>query len=159
MKCLVFSDPASVDNAESCVGCAGRRLRGQDPSQHDAREAVRHRLHPRAGLQGEPGTNCRKIGLPGKLILSKGKGLREVMHILLKIVSENRFSGNTYFYTIAPRCCQRTTRGCSPPSIRLTWQACRQKTQGEYRVCRHHGVQGDQGGQPLHFVDSIFEFS
>ena len=36
-----------------------------------------------------PGMNCIKIGLPGKLIL-------------LKIVSENRFSGKTYFYTIAP---------------------------------------------------------
>ena len=28
---------------------------------------------------GEPGGNCIKIGLPGKLILSKGKGLREVL--------------------------------------------------------------------------------
>ena len=29
--------------------------------------------------EGEcPGTNCIKIGLPGKLILSKRKGLREV---------------------------------------------------------------------------------
>ena len=26
-----------------------------------------------------PGTNCIKIGLPGKLILSKRKGLREVL--------------------------------------------------------------------------------
>ena len=43
------------------------------------------------------GGNCIKIGLPGKLILSKRKG-----HILLKIVSENRFSGRTYFYTIGP---------------------------------------------------------
>ena len=42
------------------------------------------------------GTNCIKIGLPGKLILSKRKGL-------LKILSENRFSGKTYFYTIASR--------------------------------------------------------
>ena len=42
------------------------------------------------------GTNCIKIGLTGKLILSKRKGLRE-------IVSENRFSGKTYFYTIASR--------------------------------------------------------
>ena len=27
----------------------------------------------------DPGTNCIKIGLPGKLILSKRKGLREVI--------------------------------------------------------------------------------
>ena len=32
----------------------------------------------RGRLQGRPGTNCIKIGLPGKLILSKRKGLREV---------------------------------------------------------------------------------
>ena len=37
------------------------------------------------------------MGLPEKLSLSKGKGLWE----LLKIVAENRFSGKTYFYTIA----------------------------------------------------------
>ena len=29
--------------------------------------------------QGRPGTNCIKIGLLGKLILSKRKGLREVL--------------------------------------------------------------------------------
>ena len=46
------------------------------------------------------GTNCIKIVLPGKLILSERKGLRG-SPILLKIVSENRFSGKTYFYTIA----------------------------------------------------------
>ena len=28
---------------------------------------------------GRPGGNCIKIGLPGKLILSKRKGLREVL--------------------------------------------------------------------------------
>ena len=39
--------------------------------------------------------NCIKIGLLGKLILSKRKGL-------LKIVSENQFSGKTYFYTMPP---------------------------------------------------------
>ena len=33
------------------------------------------------------------------MILTKRKG-----PILLKIISENRFSGKTYFYTIASRC-------------------------------------------------------
>ena len=47
--------------------------------------------------------NCIKIGLPGKLILCERIGLREVKSILLKIVSENQFSGKTYFYTIASR--------------------------------------------------------
>ena len=42
-----------------------------------------------------PGGNSIKISRPGKLILSKRKGL-------LKIVSEKRFSGKTYFYTIGP---------------------------------------------------------
>ena len=46
--------------------------------------------------------NCIKIGLPGKLHLSKRKGLLE-KPILLKIVSENRHSGKTYFYTIGSR--------------------------------------------------------
>ena len=50
----------------------------------------------------DSGTNCIKIGLPGKLILSKRK--RSLgSPILLKIVSENPFSGKTYFYTIAYR--------------------------------------------------------
>ena len=31
------------------------------------------------GTEGTPGTNCIKIGLPGKLILSKRKGLWEVL--------------------------------------------------------------------------------
>ena len=43
--------------------------------------------------------NCIKIGLPGKLILSKRK--RSLgSPILLEIVSENQFSGKTYCYTI-----------------------------------------------------------
>ena len=39
------------------------------------------RAHQPAGqaLQEGPGTNCIKIGLPGKLILSKRKGLWEVL--------------------------------------------------------------------------------
>ena len=52
-------------------------------------------------LQVCSGANCIKIGLPGKLILSKRKGLRG-SPILLKILSENQFSGKTYFYTIDP---------------------------------------------------------
>ena len=35
--------------------------------------------------------------------MSKIKGLREVLFILLKIVSEKHFSWKTYFYTIASR--------------------------------------------------------
>ena len=31
------------------------------------------------GIDYYPGMNCIKIGLPGKLILSKRKGLREVL--------------------------------------------------------------------------------
>ena len=44
--------------------------------------------------------NCIQIGLPGKLILEK---MSSGNHILLKIVSENRFSGKTYLYTIVSR--------------------------------------------------------
>ena len=48
------------------------------------------------------GTNCIKIGLPGKLILSKRIANRSSRRpILMKIVAENQFSGKTYFYTIA----------------------------------------------------------
>ena len=67
---------------------------------------VRHRRRPRrpwvtsARLPCTPsGMNCIKICLPGKLIFSKRKG----SPIILKIVSENRFCGKTYFYTIAFR--------------------------------------------------------
>ena len=57
-----------------------------------------------------PGMNCIKIGLPGKLILSKRKGLWE-SPILLKIVSENRFSGRTYFIQLVPGRGRRGRRG------------------------------------------------
>ena len=43
---------------------------------------------PPSPPSGNPGMNCIKIGLPGKVILSKRKGLRE-SPILVKIVSEN----------------------------------------------------------------------
>ena len=43
-----------MDNAKFGVGGEGRRLRGQDPAEHDAREAIRHRLDTRASLPGEP---------------------------------------------------------------------------------------------------------
>ena len=46
------------------------------------------------------GGNCIKISLPEKLILSKRKRSLE-NHILWKIVSENLFSGKTYFYALA----------------------------------------------------------
>ena len=35
--------------------------------------------HGVAGVGVQPGTNCLKIGLPGKLILGKRKGLLEVL--------------------------------------------------------------------------------
>ena len=62
--------------------------------------------------EGAAGMNCIKIGLPGKLILGKRKAGSP---ILLKIVSENRFSGKTYFYTTASRG-PRPTRWPTRPS-------------------------------------------
>ena len=60
----------------------------------------------------DTGTNYIKIGLPGKLILSKRKGLPEDQ--LSKIVSENGFPGNTYFYTIASRVPLAAGAWCTP---------------------------------------------
>ena len=59
----------------------GRELRdcdgdGAADGHRDAR-AEPHREDGR--LPGEPGMNCVEIGLPGKRILSKRKGLREVL--------------------------------------------------------------------------------
>ena len=48
-----------------------------------------------------PGTNCLKIGLPGKTDSQQEKG-SSGSPILLEIVSENQFAGKTYFYTIPP---------------------------------------------------------
>ena len=45
---------------------------------------------------------CIKIGLPGKLIFNNSRSIGRP--ILLKIVSEDQFSGKTYFYTIASSC-------------------------------------------------------
>ena len=61
----------------------------------------RHRLwlSRRRGRWAEG--NCIKIGLPGKLILSNRKRSWG-SPILLKIVSENRFSGKTYFIQLVP---------------------------------------------------------
>ena len=42
--------------------------------QNNLRRAERH-----SAVGGTTGGNCLKIGLPGKLILSKRKGLREVL--------------------------------------------------------------------------------
>ena len=50
-----------------------------------------------ARVEAEPGGNCIKTGPPGKSILSERKG-----PILLKIVSENRFTGKTYFIQLVP---------------------------------------------------------
>ena len=98
VDCPATSSPVADNHARSLPL---ERRRQRFPS---AREAD-------FGAAAAAGTNCIKIGLPGKLILSP---------ILLKIVSENRFSGKTYFYTIAaaPRLESRGTRGgtnCQEP--------------------------------------------
>ena len=97
---LWFSN-SSIENAmtwSSTVRFSRRHrllfLRGQVP-RHS--EALRRQL-----LRGAAGTNCIKVGLPGKRILSKRKGLGK-SYSLEKKVSENRVSGKTYFYTIASR--------------------------------------------------------
>ena len=43
------------------------------------REGVDRGAAGHAVLLGRPGMNCIKIGLPGKSILSKRKGLREII--------------------------------------------------------------------------------
>ena len=61
--------------------------RPDGPPCTDSRDAVQRVGHPAAlrlrehvpAGQQRPGTNCIKIGLPGKLILSKRKGLLEVI--------------------------------------------------------------------------------
>ena len=55
------------------VDCLLRRLDGQ---QAPAPAAATRQNRP---VIAAPGGNCRKIGLPGKLILSKSKGLRKVI--------------------------------------------------------------------------------
>ena len=68
------------------------------------------------------GGNGTKIGLPGKLILSKRKG-SSGSPFLLKIVSENRFSGKTYFYTIGsrPRSSSTTPAGQTTAPTTTMW--------------------------------------
>ena len=58
-------------------------------------------LPSRAKLPPSSGGNCIRIGLPGKLILSKRKCFWG-SHILSKIVFKNRFSGKTYFTQLVP---------------------------------------------------------
>ena len=70
-----------------------RHLRRARREAVAARGRVLRHLGPR-----QAGTNCIRIGLPGKLILSKRSSGSP---FLLKIVSENQFSGKTYFHTIA----------------------------------------------------------
>ena len=79
----------------------GRTRRGRrcPPSTRGTPPAPRRGL-PRSrrsacrGCLRPSGGNCIKIGLPGKRSLG--------CHILLKIVSENRFSGKTYFIQLVP---------------------------------------------------------
>ena len=52
----------------------GRGRRGQGGRGHASVQLLLRDL-----LRRQPGTNCIKIGLPGKLILSKRKGLWEVL--------------------------------------------------------------------------------
>ena len=56
-------------------------LRGSPPTRDPAGVRLPQERGPRRA-QGAPraqGTNCIKIGLPGKLVLSKRKGLQEVL--------------------------------------------------------------------------------
>ena len=75
--------------------------------------------HDSAPLQRRvrAGMNCIKIGLPGKLILSKEKDLWEST-LLLEIVSENRFSGKTIFYTII------SSSSCRSSRTTRSWAGC-----------------------------------
>ena len=83
-----------------------RRARPTRPAPSDAEWGCNARIRAVGSACGpppvRPGGNCIKIGLPGKVIPSKRKGLRDVI-FSLKIVSDKWFSGKTYFYTIHPR--------------------------------------------------------
>ena len=86
-----------------------------------------------------PGMDCIKIGLPGKLILSKRKG-----PILLKIDSENRFSGKTYFHTIASsssswRLYTAWPRSTDPQCSRPRFpRSCSRRSWDCYRLAKEH---------------------
>ena len=69
------------------------------------------------------GGNCIKISLPGKLILSKGKEKVFGKSYSLEI-SENRFSGKTYFYTVHPW--KGAVGSCSGPQPPMKWHHSRQ---------------------------------
>ena len=106
-------------------GQGGGRHRRGDRADHRRPEGgrgVRGRLLQRRVLRrGVPGTNCIKLGLPGKLIL---RDYFQGDYDFPKTFSltEIQFSGKTYFYTIAPRSCARdsspsTTRSQTSASI------------------------------------------
>ena len=89
--------PFRLHNSLKCTQRAG-----SSAGSTRSATSVRRRPSCSSELRWTSGTNCIQIGLPGKLIFSKRKGLWE-SPILFKIVSENRFSGKTYFYTIVSR--------------------------------------------------------
>ena len=64
-------------------------------------------------MAASAGANCIKIGLPGKSIL-KRLFPREYDFQKTLSLTENQFSGKTYFYTIHPR---RLIRGLLPDIV------------------------------------------
>ena len=59
----------------------GLSTRNEQECHHSPQERDRsaHEQRPHAGRAEQTGMNCTKIGLPGKLILSKRKGLQKVL--------------------------------------------------------------------------------
>ena len=58
----------------------GGQLAGRALQVPRRQPVLPHLSHERRVVRGDrPGTNCIKIGLPGKLILSKREGLRGVI--------------------------------------------------------------------------------
>ena len=83
----------SISRVRTATRSWGRRTSSSATGSRTARAATRDELY-------------KNRSSPGKLILSKRKGLQNLF-FLLEIVSENLFSGKTYFYTIGCRSCSR----------------------------------------------------
>ena len=86
-----FQQFVAICNAETEIEMRGRtvehfpagfgrpELTSSFPSAGSNVAPARQRARPPAARLHTPGMNCIKIGLPGKVILSKRKGLREVL--------------------------------------------------------------------------------
>ena len=83
-------------NASALSNCSGVMEMLQRSLEESRRMSQSLLLHEHTG------TNCIKIGLPGKLD-SQSEKRSSGSPILLKTVSENQFSGKTNFYTIVSR--------------------------------------------------------